>query len=371
MKILILYFEIADPGGIINHTEHLIHGLKSLGHEPILRKLENKEVVRGVASRRTLDTGFSGIRFEQKQGWVFTKEDKIPFLGVNWRRYTSQFDLVIWEVPIPPSKQEFNLQRLYDIRVPQIMFIHDGNAVKLYPEVAKLAKKIDLLACVHPCALGNVHALGIRNAKLVVNPQANIEERLTKPSSRGRTYCSFQTFKAWKRVHELVAAAPLIDGHFILGGGGIEYYYMTSQTKRKPQYGDIWERALESGMEYTGYVPESVRDEIMKNCSFVVDPSWSNTYARYGSHFNRVMVDGIVQGCVPVLRDKFMEGNGIFEEDVHYKTFPHDATKEELAASMNAIMASPFRKRMVQETQKLVAQTFDSRKVARELLKDF
>src|SRR5690606_18658851 len=100
-------------------------------------------------------------------------------------------------------------------------------------------------------------------------------------------------------VDELVRAVPKIKGTVLLAGGGIEYHYMTSLTKRKPKYGKIWENAIQHGMNFLGYITEDERDKFLRSSKLLIDPSWSHYYAQYGSHFNRTFVDAIIMGCMP------------------------------------------------------------------------
>lgn len=365
-------FNIQDYGGIINHAEHLIWGLRQLGHRVTLVRMDDTDVIRKSTVSRELEREtFSGLPLDQRWGWAFPPENRVPMQTVNWRKYTSPYDLVIWEVPVPAKQDETYFRKLYGISVPQVAFIHDGNAVKMYPHIAKLKNKIDLFACVHPCAYGNMQSLGVSNCNVIPNPQVLWTGRMEKAGSRPPNVVSFQTFKAWKRVDELVRAVPYISaGKVTIGGGGIEYYYMTSDSKRKAKYGDIWEKAVASGMNYIGYVGERERDSVLRESRFLVDASWSNTYAVYGSHFNRVMVDAIIRGVVPILRDKAMQGNGYFRPGKHYVEVPHNATAKEFAGIINDCMTLPdaVRDKMIRSGQKVVRNNFEARKVASELL---
>ena len=380
MKILMCLFNIQDLGGIINHAEHLIHGLKALGHEVTLVRLEDRRKLVNSSSKRETQTGFSGIPYDQRAGWVFPMQNRVAVHSVNWKQYVKPYDLILWEVPVPPKGWE-DYDFLYRVRKPQIAFIHDGNAVKMYPHIMKYANRFEYFACVHPCALGNMQALGAKNTRLVVNPQAHVQQRFRSHSKRPKSVYSLQTFKAWKHVDEFVAAIPHLNvvKHTTLSGGGIEYYYMTSKDKRKPKYGTIWEDAIKNGMHYTGYVSETERDQIMQRNRFLLDTSYSKTYAQYGSHFNRVMVDGIINGCVPILRDWAMTGNGIFKPEQHYLEIP--VMNEVATSKLDAVdfadyldyFADAYSERtlrhMIMDAQSVVLRKFDSKVVARRLLK--
>mgnify|MGYP003351396309 CR=1 FL=1 len=55
---------------------------------------------------------------------------------------------------------------------------------------------------------------------LYVNPQKIVKKQTKKFAERENTILSIQTFKRWKRVDDLVAAVPYIDGKVIVGGDG-------------------------------------------------------------------------------------------------------------------------------------------------------
>lgn len=378
MKILITTFGICDLGGIINHTEHLIHGLKELGHHVKLVRLENKsKLVKSTTKRNMVEDTFSGLPLDQRAGWFFPLENRVPFKSVDWKKYTSNYDLIIWEVPFPPKDwNDVPKSELYDVgSTPQIAIIHDGNMEKLYPKLASYEELFEFFACVHDCALGNARSLGVENAKLIVNPQANVKYRMERCAyDRGvrKNIFSMQTFKAWKRVDEFVRAVPHMENvnSKILCGGGIEYYYMTSKDKRKPAYGKIWERALKAGMEYLGYISEDERDDFLRNSRLMIDASWSKRYAWYGSHFNRMMVDALICGCVPVLRDLAMENQSAFADRVWFE-IPWDAGPGEFAEVVDEVIGPSYKNKariMVKIAQKEIKKKFDSVAVAKEFV---
>jgi hypothetical protein len=135
MKILLALHEIQDLGGIINYVEHLCHGFKELGHEVKLVRLENKKSVRSRGSIKAYHTGYSGVPYNQRQGWLFPPSNRVPLKSTDWSAYTMAYDLLIWVVPVP-SKQKLwdGWEDLYNNEsANQIMVVHDGNLNKLYP----------------------------------------------------------------------------------------------------------------------------------------------------------------------------------------------------------------------------------------------
>jgi glycosyltransferase involved in cell wall biosynthesis len=210
------------------------------------------------------------------------------------------------------------------------------------------------LACVHPCAFHGASVLDVPRA-LIFNPQ-NLAS-LTRNNdwkNRKNSFISMQTFKGWKHVDDLVRAIPHVSKNTrkLMAGGGIEHNYMTSVDKCKPQYfvseekdpdinpihygRKIWDVALEHGMEWLGYLRQERIRFLLRQSKVVIDPSWSVAYAKVGDHFNRVVVDGIIEGAIPIARNLGIstneEGIGeVFKPYENYMMVPHDATPLEFA----------------------------------------
>ena len=74
MKILITLFDIQDYGGIINHTEYLVKGLKQLGSQVDIVKLSpSSNVVRPSPKPKDIDQynileGGTGYHHHQFKG---------------------------------------------------------------------------------------------------------------------------------------------------------------------------------------------------------------------------------------------------------------------------------------------------------------
>lgn len=371
MKVLLPLYQIQDLGGIINWVEHLCHGMKTLGAEVTLVRLEDKEqCVERIKAKRT-GVGNTGLAMDQRAGWAFPLTHRVPLRAVNWQQYTTPYDLVIWVVPVPSEANLFDdWERLYDIATPQVMVIHDGNLNDLYPHAYEVMPKCCRVVGVHDCAYNSI-SHKIDNRCLIPNPQILTNDRM-KPvrfAKREQEVFSLQTFKRWKRVDDLIRAVPHINGKVFLAGGGIEYYYMTSAGKRKACYGRIWEEAISAGMSYLGYIPESVRDECLSDSKLLIDPSWSKKYATYGSHFNRTFVDAIIAGCMPAGRGLMYDGNSYFPKDL-YVTIPYDATPIEFAAEVNTALDLSEREytQRVDTMQKIVIENFHSVVVAKQYL---
>ncbi len=350
MKILVALHSVMDLGGIINHTEQLIGGLKDLGHTVHL-----KEFVWGMnahAQRKTGDwkIGPSGIPHDQGKGWNFAKDDRIAYKTpgnmYQAKKLLEWYDMIIWTVPVP-SKNKVNTQNyewpeLYDLpnRIKQVAFIHDGNSRQGVPHITHIQEHLAGVACVHHCALNSSDFLSIPRA-LILNPQENPVRDHWGWNEKHHGFVNMQTFKAWKHAHELVEAIaympPLrwkgINGEYReVAGQGIEYRYMKSEEKCKDAYFHndgrrFWDAAIENGMHHHPYWNVDEVEQYLNQARVLVDPSWSNKYSQWGGHYNRVVVDAMIRGAVPVARFKGM-GNDLFKAGEHYINIPAEASPE-------------------------------------------
>jgi glycosyltransferase involved in cell wall biosynthesis len=241
-----------------------------------------------------------------------------------------------------------------EVKAKHIVIVHDGNLKKNYPWIHHLRKHIAGLACVHPSAFNQASAMEIPRM-LILNPQDISKRQETSFDDKTNTIFSLQTFKRWKRVDDLVAAVPYIQGQVIVAGDGIERAYMASKDKCKPEYyctldrdpqasddrvgKPIWQNALDKGMQYIGFVSEQKRDEILSRSKFLLDPSWSKTY---GEHFNRVVIDSMLMGVVPIARNLGVsdneKGEGLLKPGKNYLMIPWDATPKQFGDLCNKFL---------------------------------
>lgn len=313
MRILMGFYPIDDCGGIINHNEQLVAGLQELGHTVDCRIfLPRKDVPRtGMAGGKGTLSPYTRMEYDQRRGYTWPKEFCIPYLGERALggalSAIGRYDAVIWQIAVPTKRKEnrgnFYWPALYATATPQVAVIHDGNFLDSYPWLCRVKEYLKGLACVHTCAMNSGANIDVPRA-LILNPQ----EPAPLPDINAATFAkrqkgvlSVQTFKGWKRVPEYVAAIPYtknIECH--LGGKGIDYYYLTSQDKCK--WPGIWDAAVAHSMFYHGVMTNEQRDLVLRRVTCLLDPSWSLKYAKIGGHFNRVMIDAIKQGAIPIAR---------------------------------------------------------------------
>ena len=326
MKIMMVMHTFNNFGGIINHCEHLMAGLKELGHEVTFAYLKPNKQVKSVEIPTTLKEGYeigigSDYPVHQGDGWM------APYYSYKVKASIDKFvedankhDLVIWQSIFGFKNKDTEhdqtwLPMIERVTTKQIPIIHDANLKKLYSWIQLFEKRFTGVACVHPAAYDSADFLNVPRA-LILNPQdiAGIPE--TPPfSGRENKLLSIQTFKRWKRVDDLIRSVPYMPGvKTLVGGYGIEAAYMMSKDKCKDEYyattqydpnvtparegKRIWENAENSGdFEYLGFISGRTRDKLLATSKFLVDPSWSNTF---GEHFNRVVIDAMRIGTVPI-----------------------------------------------------------------------
>lgn len=394
MRIAIALHSCMDLGGIINHTEQLIGGFQDLGHVAHLYELVYADnAITQIRSGDFEFNGPSGIPFAQGKGWNFHKSARLSYKTspglMNAKHILSQYDIVIWTVPVPPkNKQQLGNDKwpeLYDLdpKIKQIAFIHDGNARSNSLHLYHVAEHISALACVHECALNSADIFPIPRA-LVLNPQFMPIREYPEWDDKFTGFVNMQTFKAWKHVHELIQAIaympPKEPGELReVAGKGIEYQYMTSIDKckeiyyhndpEKPFHGrKFWDVALENGMKHHDYWPTPDVDEWLKMARVLVDPSWSAKYSAIGGHWNRVAVDAMIRGAVPVAQKRGM-GTSLFKPKVHYVPLDGARDAQDYAdivletGHMSAIQARSF-----QEAARELLPQFDRKAIARRVI---
>ena len=395
MKILSVVHDFNNFGGIIAHTEQLIAGFKDLGHTAdfiYLRSTRSGGTMSLAEDATGYETGEgTGVPVHQGKGW---KCDYLSFINDNdvdtFVKKANEYDIVVWQSIFGFKNQDSEkktswLKMIKEVKAKQIVIVHDGNLKKNYPWIHKVREHITALACVHPSAFQQASAMEIPR-RLIVNPQKLDPMPQVPFKSRKNVVFSLQTFKRWKRVDDLVAAVPYITGKVVIAGDGIERNYMTSKDKCKPEYyctkerdpnaddtmlgKPIWANAEAAGMMYIGFVTEAKRDEILGKSKFLLDPSWSRTY---GEHFNRVVVDAMKQGVVPIARNLGIsdneEGIGFFKPNENYLMIPWNATPTEFGDLINKWMSMSEEEytRIVENNWKLIQQ-FDRKVIAQEYI---
>lgn len=362
-------------GGIINHHLELSAGLKELGHSVTTKLLVwRDQAPRGMAGGKGSHN--DELEYDQRRGFTWRHNQIVPYKGLQnilrWQEFASKFDLIIWQVAVPTKRKEnrgnTDWLHLYRVDVPQIAVIHDGNFLDSYPWLHLVSGRLTGLACVHDCAYNSARHISVPSA-FIPNP-FNIPDDL-RPDTREqwnkrlKGFLSVQTWKAWKRVPELLRAIPHMaeDTHKFVAGKGIDYYYLTSKDKCK--YPGVWDAAVDSGMEYLDVITNEYRDNLMRHVTLGVDASWSKKYAGIGAHFNRVQIETLLAGAVPVVRDIAVH-DSVFVHKKNCLVIEYDASPKYFAHQIDHYARIPYEEhsRIVGHGQELARQYFARQKVA-------
>ena len=400
MKIMMAMHTFNNFGGIINHAEHLLAGLKELGHEVTFAYLKPNKQVKSVEIPLTLKEGYemgigSGYPVHQGEGWI------APYYSYKVKESIDKFildanqhDIVIWESIFGfKNKSTENylewLPMIERITAKQIPIIHDPNLKKLYPWIVLFEKHFAGLACVHPAAYDSADFIDVPRA-MILNPQDIVGIPETPPfDGRENKLLSIQTFKRLKRVDDLIRAVPYMPSvKTLVGGYGIEAAYMMSKDKCKEEYfatkqydpdvtpdregNRIWENAETSGnFEYIGFISGSERDEILATSKFLIDSSWSNTF---GELFNRVVIDAMRIGTVPIAINLGVSDNEdgigtVLKAGINYCMLKKDFTPKQYGEAIaNFCNMSESEYRQIQLNNYELIKQFDRKVVAQHYI---
>lgn len=381
--------EVSTYGGFPSHVEHSIYGLKKLGHEVdfyfigninkpndkfIKNKIKTYEkgglMIEG--QRASLDVGIgTGLYYHVNFGWlcpttpIKNYEDKVKF-----RDKLETYDAVFWHTPFWFKQNSYQKDTdwvmLLDLKNPvNIGFHHDGNIRANSAWMIHIDKYFDRWITVHPASF-NACSVFKTPRCLIFNPQIldNVDwDHTNSQNLDNPVFFSLQYWKASKHVDDLVRAIPhlyMMRGNptVVLGGRGMEYSYMNSEEKIKPNYisdrkfdPDLPEEFLGypiiklarsfggSGVIETQWMSSKERDEILKMSSFFVDTAYYSVSKALGEHFSRTLIEAMMAGVVPIARNLALSDNeegigDIFKPDENYLMIRHDATPKEFAVRM-------------------------------------
>ena len=391
MNILITHYSICDYGGLVNDTEIMTYEFKKMGHTVsniMLTPMAYGLKIGGGGILSPRSSGYemgigTGLWIHHKNGWLGM--DKFGFADKanigQWKKYASGFDLIIHQNPVPTQRKEYKgidtWLLLYKVKVPQVVISPDANFRHAYPHLYKVIKHIAGVVCTHEAGF---RASAKLPAKRILLPgphiidKADVKTRIE--SKRRRGICSVQNFKPIKHMEDIINAIPHLkkSTRKIVAGGGIEYCYMTSVDKVKPKYvaadgKSIWMHALESGMEFKGYISNEVRDKIMSSVTAHVDCSWSRKYSALGPHFNRTFIEAMKNGCVPMCTDLGMDDSEVFKPGVHYVRLPSNGDPVELAATIEEALGNKRLIESIQVNNLKCIHKFNSRFVCEQIIK--
>lgn len=401
MKILIADFEIAKYGGIVEHVAAKVKALKALGHEVDIvqlspsqttQKFYDKKIAefKSGAFQNKIKINSQGGGYEYDEATGYWRNNYYGFflppsnrIGVfepdalqRWHKLVEDVDLIMWNF-MPTKSSAWNREgmkfdfwwKFFDLptdKVRQMFIVHDAYFDVRASNVTALKDKIMFLECAHIAAYQCCKNIGIPRT-LLLNPRY-LEDDEKMPvrmmNKRETDFFAAHIFKSMKHVDDLIRAVPWLNQNSYdeeysvkIAGSGIEQAYMVAPTKCKEPYKvsakrdpdihpsfygqKIWDVGVKYGMEYLGQISgEQVRENLL-NAKFAVDPSWADHYANYcRTHINGFIIEAMLCGCYPVLRDYrglVKGGEEIYDplfESIRAIIIPWDATPKQFAEAL-------------------------------------
>lgn len=401
MKILIADFEIAKYGGIVEHVAAKVKALKALGHEVDIvqlspsqttQKFYDKKIAefKSGAFQNKIKINSQGGGYEYDEATGYWRNNYYGFflppsnrIGVfepdalqRWHKLVEDVDLIMWNF-MPTKSSAWNREgmkfnfwwKFFDLptdKVRQMFIVHDAYFDVRASNVTALKDKIMFLECAHIAAYQCCKNIGIPRT-LLLNPRY-LEDDEKMPvrmmNKRETDFFAAHIFKSMKHVDDLIRAVPWLNQNSYdeeysvkIAGSGIEQAYMVAPTKCKEPYKvsakrdpdihpsfygqKIWDVGIKYGMEYLGQISgEQVRENLL-NAKFAIDPSWADHYANYcRTHINGFIIEAMLCGCYPVLRDYrglVKGGEEIYDplfESIRAIIIPWDATPKQFAEAL-------------------------------------
>lgn len=438
MKIFIADFQIAKYGGIVHYVKDMLRAFHDLGHEVDVAQMTPASTTQKAYDKKVAEFE-SGehqrkIKFHSQAGG-YERDDVVGYwfntyygyflppsnrIGVyekdaveRWKTLVEDADIILWNF-MPTKSSAWDKKgvafdfwwKFFDLpkNIKQVFLVHDAYFNVRASNVSALKKKILFMACAHLAAYQCCSEIGIPRT-LLLNPRY-IEDDAKMPvrlmNKRTQDFFAAHMFKSMKHMEELIAAVPYINKGLdermsvTIAGTGIEYNYMTSPTKTKSNYMctlkrdpnlpkkldgkiSLWNRALKFGMDYRGQMSGGDVQKTLLNTKFAIDPSWAEHYAQYCfTHINGFIIEAMLQGAYPVLRDyrglANVDISEIYDplfENIRAIIIPWNATPKEFAERLKeAMKMSP--KKFLRDTKhnfELVKELFNSKKNAEEIIR--
>ena len=438
MKIFIADFQIAKYGGIVHYVKDMLRAFHDLGHEVDVAQMTPASTTQKAYDKKVAEFE-SGehqrkIKFHSQAGG-YERDDVVGYwfntyygyflppsnrIGVyekdaveRWKTLVEDADIILWNF-MPTKSSSWDKKgvafdfwwKFFDLpkNIKQVFLVHDAYFNVRASNVSALKKKILFMACAHLAAYQCCSEIGIPRT-LLLNPRY-IEDDAKMPvrlmNKRTQDFFAAHMFKSMKHMEELIAAVPYINKGLdermsvTIAGTGIEYNYMTSPTKTKSNYMctlkrdpnlpkkldgkiSLWNRALKFGMDYRGQMSGGDVQKTLLNTKFAIDPSWAEHYAQYCfTHINGFIIEAMLQGAYPVLRDyrglANVDTSEIYDplfENIRAIIIPWNATPKEFAEKLKeAMKMSP--KKFLRDTKhnfELVKELFNSKKNAEEIIR--
>lgn len=435
MKIFIADFQIAKYGGIVEYVASMLKAFKDLGctvdvaqmtpasttqkcYDKKIEEFETGEHQRKIKFHSQAG-GYekdevTGYWRNNYYGFFLPPSNRIGVYEANaverWKELIKDADIILWN--FMPTKSsawvkkgvDFNFWwKFFDLpsSIKQVFLVHDAYFNIRASNISALKNKILFMACAHLAAYQCCAEIGIHRT-LLLNPRyfSDNDKMFIKPMpKRTVDFFAAHMFKPMKHMEELIAAIPYLndkkDYRCEIAGTGIEYSYMTSETKVKNEYicalkrdpdlptkldGKIslWQRAINHKMIYRGQMSGGNVIATLRNTKFAIDPSWAEHYAHYcRTHINGFIIEAMLNGAYPILRDYrglVNDDKEIYDplfENINAIIIPWNATPKEFATKLReASQMSPAK--FLKDTKAnydLAYELFNAKNNAKEIIR--
>lgn len=412
-KIALLVFDIENNlGGILGYIQNLCSGLEENGCRVriIYATWRDKRISRQTRVAVVKDIG-QGLIIRMRKDRIHLLSDDshtYPYRGKlagRLKEELQEYDGVILVSSVPSVGDRHHRKNLDWVEVlehgrPMIGIVHDCHWVRYSPRILKVRDRFTSLVAVHPAAYSSLSNYPGRSV-CIVNP-FDISPVKKRYEKRNDWICLTSWFKRWKHVDDGVRTAPyLAPVHLFAVGGGIEYHYMTATLKSREDYGgryydtykakivgyqwkggdpdfrgrwhgrNIFEVARNSGnFTYLGFKVGEALEEVQARCLGIVDFSY---HYKWGEHFNRVIVEGMIRHCVPFARPYGIsdndEGKGLVFGPDSVVMIPEDASPKAVAEIIKSTLRDESLCRSIVRKNFEKLLQFDRKVVARNMLK--
>lgn len=385
MKILLTLFDIMDIGGIGSDVDWKIRGLEKAGHKVdiiMLRMTDTDPKMRTRTKQVGYTEGPNGLQIHPRAGffgvevWGYEGKHRIKKLHKLFNKY----DGIIHEIPGPNPILTMDVRgywkKLYMHDVPQIISAHDANFRDMYPHLIEIADHIKGISCTNQAGYRALEWFPAPRAFIGAPHPVYNWKKMKSWDDRKIQAVSAQVWKAWKHVDYSVRALPFLkESELILCGDGIERHYMTSKTKVKDKYKGIWRKAEKAGMDWRGMISTPELAKLYRESRVMVDMSWSKKFIKLGCHFNRSIIEGYNNGCVPVVVSENMDEEGfqraLFQDGKTHFEIQADHSPKELAELIDHVANLPAKKadKIIKRGRDILLENFDYRTSSLEFIK--
>lgn len=411
-RIVIVLFQIeSEFGGILNHIRNLAKGIEENGCEVKVLYCVYKALRDGKSAELdNIDIGLQ-VRITGKgtQGKLHATPDSLrsyrtPYDQRKLMEELATYDgVIIGWIPTTGEAKYWNTDWIDVLKhnKPMVYIVHDCHWLRYGKWAVSLRDRINCAIGVHPAAFYSLQNWPGRYA-CVLNPFDVSPALKDYPEKEEHWLCNTTFFKKWKHNDDGIRAAPFLRKvHLFESGGGIELRNMVADLKTQADYtgmyydsykhklkqywwkkGDvdvrkdwinnkIWDVACGSpNFHYLGLRKNTDIPKIQAACGASVEFAY---HKKWGEHFNRAIIEGMIHHCLPFARPYGISDNAngighVFGPD-NVILIPESAGPKRIAEIIEDGMTDKsLRKEMIKRNVTRVTSMFDRVNIGKHYL---